>query len=510
MVNIKTVKKMDLCGENEVINSIREATQNTPIIVDFDETLFLRNSTAEYLNSLQPRLIGLLLIRAITFIQPWKLFTNKTESAKARDWFLVFLTTLLMPWNLIFWQNKACHMAKEYNNSKLTKEFNQNTNADIIVASLGFNFIILPILRCMPVKYTKLIGCRFWQGLKDRQKNKLTMVQEFIDLDRIASSILITDSLDDLPLLNKVAKPFLILWSEAKYNAPMRDFYFPMMYIHKVKRPGKKYISEAIFGDDIPILLLAFSWLSTQPILHGIGISILIFSFWCIYEYGYYENDVVAEKYEKQPNLSDAYYNSLITMNWWQPWIWALLLGSIGAVFIVASNSLTTWANISFDRFNSAIIYKYAWIFARWVGFLLVLRFCFLVYNYVNKPTRIWFYTILQFCRYCGFLVVTKTNLVGISLLLSQILARSISYMVYRYAGGNQQNWPKIQEKFLRCLLLALFVISLSMTKANLFLIVNWQTATIFTWCFLRGGKHIRQVADICGLIQQDKIKNVT
>lgn len=509
MVNIKTQKKINLFGENEVINSIREATQNTPIIVDFDETLFLRNSTAEYLNSLQPRLIGLLLLRAITFIQPWKLLTKKTESAKARDWFLVFLTTLLMPWNLILWQNKARCMAKEYNNYKLTKEFNQNTNADIIVASLGFNFIILPILCCMPVKYSKLIGCRFWQGLKDRKKNKLTMVQEFINLDQIASSILITDSLDDLPLLNKVAKPFLIVWSEAKYNAPMRDFYFPMMYIHKVKRPGKKYISEAIFGDDIPILLLAFSWLSTQPILHGIGISMLIFSFWCIYEYGYYENDIVAEKYEKQPNLSDAYYDSLITMNWWQPWIWALLLGSIGASFIVVSNFITTLASIRFNLFNSTIIYQYTWIIVLWLGFLLVSRLCFLVYNYVNKPTRIWFYTVLQFCRYCGFLVVTKTNLVGISLLLSQILARSISYMVYRYAGGNKQNWPKIQEKFLRCLLLALFIICLSMTKADIFLIVNWQTAAIFTWCFVRGGNHIRQVADICGLIQQDKIKNV-
>lgn len=509
MVNVQTQKKMNSFSPNEVIDSIREASREKPIIVDFDETLFLRNSTAEYLNSLQPRLIGLLLLRAIAFIQPWKLLTKETESAKARDWFLVFLTTLLMPWNLILWSKKACQMAKQYNNYELTKEFEQNTNANIIVASLGFNFIIRPILQCMPVNYSQLIGCRFWQGLKDRKKNKLTMVREFIDNDKIASSILITDSLDDLPLLNKVAKPFLVVWSEAKYNAPMRDFYFPMMYLHKVKRPGEKYISKAIFGDDIPILLLTFSWLSTQPILHSIGISMLIFSFWCIYEYGYYENDLVAEKYEKKPNLTDTYYDSVAIMNWWQPWIWALLLGSIGALFIVVANSLTIFESSDFNIFNSLTISQFAFIFTAWTGFLLVSRLCFLVYNYVNKPTRIWFYTVLQFCRYCGFLVVTKTNLVGISLLLSQILARSISYMVYRYAGGNKQNWPKIQEKFLRCLLLTLLIVCLSMTKADIFLIANWQTAAIFTWCFIRAGNHLKQVADIFGWIQQDKVKDI-
>ena len=505
MVNVKILKKINSFSPNEVINYIREASKDTPIIVDFDETLFLRNSTAEYLNSLQPRLIGLILLRAITFIQPWKLLIKTNNSAKVRDWFLVFLTTLLMPWNLILWQNKARQMAKQYNNYELTKEFNQNPNAEIIIASLGFNFIIYPILRWMPVNYTHLIGCRFWQGLKDRQKNKFTMVREYIDLDRIASSILITDSLDDLPLLKKVAKPFLIVWSEAKYNVPMRDFYFPMMYLHKVKRPGEKYISKAIFCDDIPILLLTFSWLSSQPILHIIGISLLIFSFWCIYEYGYYENDVIAEKYEKNPKLTDAYYNSLVMMNWWQPWIWALLLGSIGSLFVVQGNSLTIFASIAP---SSAVITESAFIFTAWIGFLLVSRLCFLVYNYVNKPTRIWLYIVLQFCRYCGFLVVTKTNLIGVSLLLSQILARSISYMVYRYAGGSKQNWPKIQEKFLRCLLLSLLLVCLSMTKANPFLILNWQTAVIFTWCFARAGNHLKQVADLFGWIQQDKAQN--
>ena len=38
--------------EKDSINSIQAPTKNKTILVDFDETLLLRNSTAEYLNGL--------------------------------------------------------------------------------------------------------------------------------------------------------------------------------------------------------------------------------------------------------------------------------------------------------------------------------------------------------------------------------------------------------------------------------------------------------------------------
>ena len=67
----------------------------------------------------------------------------------------------------------------------------------------------------------------------------------------------------------------------------------------------------------------------------------------------------------------------------------------------------------------------------------------------------------------------------------------------------------KIQEKFLRCWLLALFIVCLSMTKADIFLILSWQTAVIFTWCFIRAKNHVKQIADTFSWIQQDKVKNI-
>lgn len=496
-------------SQNEVVSSIREASQDTPIIVDFDETLFLRNSTSEYLNSLQPRLVASILTKTISFLKPWKLFNKFHEDAKSRDWFLVFIATILMPWNLFFWQKIARNLAIKHSNYELAKELNQNTNANIIVATLGFKFIINPILKNMPVNYNQLIGCRFWQGLTDRHQGKLLMVKKSLNDSQIAASVLITDSLDDLPLLKQVAQPLLILWNKAQYNSPMSDVYFPMMYIHKVKRVGEEYIQKAILLDDLPLILLTFSWLSPQPFLHGLGISFLLISFWCIYEFGYYENDLVAEKYESNPVLSDTYHKSLVTMNWWQPWIWALSLGGAGVFFVVGSGLVTIFDGSYLINNPEKVAFSSLIPFAAWTGFLLLSRLCFWIYNYLNKQTRIWFYFVLQVCRYCGYLVVMGTNLAGISLLLAQVLARSISYIVYRYTGGIKANWPKLQEKFLRFLLFVLLIVSISIAESNLSLLLNWHTAAIFVYCLVRAKRHIDEIVDTFGLIQQDKAKNL-
>lgn len=505
MVNINEIY-IPSFSQNEAIKSIQEAPNNSLIIVDFDETLLLRNSTAEYLNSLQPRIIASLLLKTISFLQPWKWLGKSGEESKIRDWFFVVIVTLLMPWNFFLWKNIARKIAINNSNLELIQELNKNKNLEIIVATLGFNFIVQPIIQHIPVTYSQLISCRFWGGLKDRQEGKLTMLEKLIDERKIASSIVVTDSLDDLPLLKKAATPLLVIWDQAQYTYPMGDLYFPMMYLHKVKRVGEKYISKAILLDDLPIFLLALSWLSSEPILHAVGVLFLLFSFWCIYEFGYYENDLVAEKYEKKPTLSDTYNKAQVTMNWWQPWIWALFLGIIGLFALVASETTEVFDRTYWISHQTEITNNFLVLLAAWTGFLLVSRLCFWIYNYVNKATRIWLYFVLQFTRYCGFLVVTKTNLAGMSLLLAQIFARSISYLVYRYAGGSKKDWPELQEKFLRWLMFIFLIVGLSLAQTNISFVLNWQTIVIFAWCIVRGGNHIQQAVRNFGLIQQDKL----
>lgn len=220
-----------ISNKSEAIDRILEADRNTSVILDFDETLLLRNSTAEYLNSLRPRLLGLILISIIKIIRPWTWLPKPFKGYKTKDWFLVIIPTLLLPWTLFLWRKKAKKIARNQGNLELIAAVNNNSNCPVIFASLGFKFIINPILQHLPLKCLesnqsyRLIGCRFWKGAKDRNMGKLLMLQQEFSDSAIASSVLVTDSEDDLPLLKVVKYPCLVVWSSAKYINPFQDFW---------------------------------------------------------------------------------------------------------------------------------------------------------------------------------------------------------------------------------------------------------------------------------------------
>lgn len=220
-------------ASQKAVDAIAHASPNTPVILDFDETLLLRNSTAEYLNSLRPRFIGFILIILLKIIRPWVWLPHPFKGDRVRDWFLVVVPTILLPWTLLFWQQKAKKLAEDYSNDELISAVAANSNARIIVASLGFNFIIDPLLQHIPLKYDRSVSCRFWHP-GDRIKGKLMMMQEILSKEEIESAILITDSEDDLPLLEVVGQPYFVLWSQAKYIEPFHDFWL-YSWLQKIK-----------------------------------------------------------------------------------------------------------------------------------------------------------------------------------------------------------------------------------------------------------------------------------
>ena len=495
---------IEFLSQEQLPKSISQAAPGTPVIVDFDETLFLLNSSAEYLNSLQPRFVAAIILKLLSFTKPWRLLIKSSKDSEVRDWFLILFMTLLFPWNIFLWQKNAKQLAENYSNTQLITELKKNNNTNLIIATLGFQFVVEPILKFMSINYNQLISCRFWQGGSDRQKGKLAMVQQSIQQEQISRGILITDSLDDESLLKEVANPFLITWSKAQYNSPMSDIYFPLYYLEKIKRPGENYLLRAILLDDFPLILLAFSWLSPQPIFHGISVLFLLISFWCIYEFGYYENDLVAERYEEKPQLSKSYQDYKHTVTWWKPWIWSFLLSSIGIVVFEGSQRATSildwrWLQNITEVLNDSIL-----PLLYWIGFLLISRFCFWVYNYVNKKTRIWLYFVLQITRYFGFLVITATNILGMSALLCHTFTRSISYIIYRYLGGVKKSWPDIPEQFLKFILFIPMVIGMSIASSNLSLLLTWQSLAFFGWFLFRSSTQSFKIIRDFKLIKQD------
>ncbi|MEM7761243.1 MAG: hypothetical protein AAF298_24395 [Cyanobacteria bacterium P01_A01_bin.40] len=226
---------INIIDPQKAIAAIVNSNKNTTIILDFDETLFLRNSTAAYINSLRPRFVGFILIIILKILRPWKWFPYPLRGDKTRDWFLVTIPTILLPWTLLLWQQRAKKLAEEYTNTELVSAVDQNAEAQIIVASLGFNFIINPILKQMTMKCDHSVGCRFWKGAGDRNLGKLSMMQDVLSESEIKSAILVTDSEDDLPLLQVVRQPYLVLWSSAQYIEPFSDFWL-YIWLKKLRK----------------------------------------------------------------------------------------------------------------------------------------------------------------------------------------------------------------------------------------------------------------------------------
>lgn len=272
--------------------------------------------------------------------------------------------------------------------------------------------------------------------------------------------------------------------------------YIPLLYSEKVKRPNKKFFLLTVLGEDFPILLLSFTFISSHPLSNAIGLFLLQISFWCIYEIGYIENDIIGEKFEDKAVLSYNYNSFQYSFQLWQPWVWAVIL-SLSGITMIDRDLVIEGANITASLFNNYDLQmlQISKGLVYWFTFLLVIRFLFHVYNHLNKQSRVWFYLLLQACRYCGYLVLFTTNTVGLVLLVSKILTRSIQYVLYRYLGGKNSDWPMYFPRYFFYLLIYLIILgAIAANERDIFLIFNYQVLTISIFCLLRGAKHFQQV----------------
>ena len=488
----------------EAVSLIESTPLDSYIIVDFDETLILRNSTEEYLDSIQPRFIAAFLLYLISLFKPWIFLGKVLRIHISQDWIRVFFVTALFPWSPLLWHFKATKIAEKYKNDVLLKALVDRGFHNIIVASNGFSFIIRPILNKLDLSVSKFIACRFWFGALDRASGTKALVERQLGKPSLSKSLCITDSYDDLDLLESVKTPCFVLWPQAEYVRAMTDFYIPLFYTQKVKRPGKNYIIKVLLLEDFVPIALATSWLATNPFLHLLGLTFLITSLWCIYEIGYMENDLIAEKYEDDPKLSDTYMKHKSRISFWLPWPWAIILSVPGILFVKAANEGNKFELISSFSLIRDINFEELYVLAFfWLLVLIAVRLIFMFYNYSNKSMRKWIYPFLQLGRYFSILVVTPTNFVGIMSLLTIIISRWIAYLVYRYS----KTWQNI-EIALRPLLFVLFIVSVTIGYRNFLALLGWQTGLIFFVFVLKSSREWEKIiASDFGMISRPGLK---
>ena len=487
---------------SELVKIITTAADNTPVIVDLDETIFLRNSTEEYLNTLQPRVLGCLLLKILNFIKPWNLLPSKIKGEISRDWIRVGVASLIFPWTLISWQWQAKKLAQSYANTTLIQALIQNKNLRVILLTNGFDFIVNPLSKHLPITFNDVIACRFWQGATDRQRGKKFLLTTFLGSDEVAKAIAVTDSTNDYPLLEVVAMPCLVIWQEAKYVPAMADTYIPLLYLERAKRPNKKYFLKVILYDDFLVLILALSWLSIHPILHSISMLFLMLSFWCIYELGYVENDIIAEKFEKNPQLSETYQRYQKSIDVKKAWLWAIFLAIPGLVILALSKLIFNQTNFA-DTVRTIDIKIVLVNMTLWVGFLVIVRGTFWMYNYVDKQTRTWLYFILQVYKSFGFLIVTPINIIGVTLFASKAICAWVPYFIYRFT---KSAWPEdLPIHVLRTFLFGFLIIAITLGTQSISILVSWQTLAILLFCAYRARRQFLKIIQQVHLISQDQ-----
>lgn len=381
------------------------ANHRGPLVVDFDETLLLANSTSLFIDSASPSVVAYLLIKVVDLVHR---FTRKGEPDR-RDAWRVRAIMLAMPWVVRRWRRRAPATVTELLNRPLVEAL-AGADGPIVIATMGFTPIVAPLVAASDLGSAQLVAVDPRAG-GDRERVKFQGTEEVLGDEGLAGSLVVTDSLADRALLEAAEVPLRVTWPEVRQVRTFDTTYFPGRYL-EVKRPQGSYATRILL-EDISFWVLASIWLVDEPVTHTAGLLVLALSFWAVYEYGYVDNDRIAEVYEPDPMLTSTFHRRRLRFAVWKPLTWAAITGALG-VWII------NWPDPEPVDF------------ARWGGLLVATLITFVVYNRVDKQSRVFLYPLLQLLRSGAFLVVVVATPIVVAAVAIKALFRWVPYFIYR------------------------------------------------------------------------------
>ncbi|MEM7274400.1 MAG: haloacid dehalogenase-like hydrolase [Actinomycetota bacterium] len=391
------------------------AAHDGPIVVDLDETLYLRNSTSDFLSSARPALLAFVLVKLVEIVKPWRLFGR---SDAARDAWRVRVLLVCMPWTIARWRRQAVNVGKYSLNEPLADRIRESGQS-VYVSTLGFQPIVEPLVQGFGLNGVTVVAMDPWRS-GDRERGKLALTADAVGEQDLARSAVVTDSLADRELLDASAVPLRVVWPDASPGETFGRVYYPGRYLTQVKRPGGRYVRK-ILKEDIALWILCTVWVAENPFTDTIGLLLLALSFWAVYETGYVDNDLIAHKHEEDPALTDEFRRRKVTFPAWVPLVWAAAAGAVGVVVARLPSS-------------PSLLDFLLWALVIWVS-LGVFR----VYNRLDKGTRILLFPVLQLLRTAAFVVIVPTVPIAILAIALHVMVRWVSYYVYRTVPGG---WP--------------------------------------------------------------------
>ena len=440
-----------------------------PVFVDLDETLYLRNSTEDFLSCASPGLLALCVLRVVDVLKPWRL----TGGASTRDVWRTGALLVLFPWMLLTWRLRAPKLGSAYANGPLLLALKARGAAPIIVTN-GFAPIVAPLVRAFGLGGAPLIAARLFHP-RDRRCGKLALIEASPHRLRLSDAMMISDSLDDSAVLARCARPACTRWPQAQFLPALSQIYLPGRYLSRVKRPGKRFIVRGVILDDFAFWLLASFQNDRFVVQRAVGLLCLLVSFWAIYERGYVENDRIGAEREADPVLSDAFRAGLTATPAILPWIWASSFGAVGAAILTLVVMPKT---PTMDGFVLLWGRGFAW----WLVVLLTVHGVYFVYNRLEKSARVWLYAGLQLLRSAAFAPLVAVTPVGAAALCAHIAGRTLEYYVYRLGGSS---WPTIQYRSIRLTLFIVFSVVIAFS-AGLMAVFNGLGLAILLWMAFR------------------------
>ncbi len=433
------------------------------VLVDLDETLYLRSSTEDFIDSVRPSILGVLVLRLLDVARPWVL----TGGAATRDVWRVQVIALLFPWTTLMWRLRAPGLAARHTNGDLLGALRDRKGPTYVVTN-GFRFIVKPLVASIGAGAWPLVASRLFSWA-ERRDGKDALAIAALGEACVAESLVITDSLQDEALLARCACPLRVVWPEAAYVPALSHSYLPGRYITRIKRPGTRYILRGIVQEDFAFWVLASLALAPHPALHVGGLALLCLSFWCIYERGYVDNDAVAARFEDEPVLSSAFRKSPVPTPRFLPWVWALGAGALGL-------RVLDWPRpFSYVRLGA------------WVAILVATLAWFHAYNRADKRTRAWLYLPLQVARTAAFVPFVAVTPIGAAALAAHALSRWVQYFIYRLTDAG---WPKSGAELMRLLhwLVIAGVLALAQGPRAL---LTWTSAALLAWNLVRSRREL-------------------
>jgi hypothetical protein len=456
-----------------------------PVLVDLDETLYLRNSTEDFIDCAWPGLLALLLLRVLDVLKPWRL----TGGSDTRDTWRAGAIAFFFPWTRWRWRAKAPSLAERYVNRELKASLNARAHPPVILTN-GFKPIVTPLLAAMGFADAPLVAADLY-SFADRRDGKLRLATRALGAETVASSMVVTDSLNDLDVLRSCARPLRTLWPQAHYRHALSGVYLPGEYLTRIKRPGKRYISGGILQEDFVLWFLSSIGLTVNPATHTIGLLLLLLSFWTIYERGYVDNDLMASLNEVDPRLSATFGKVQVATPAVEPWIWALLAGAAGVAVLQHGET-------------AAFVLD----FMRWVAVLILMFACFAVYNRIDKATRVWVYPLLQFARSAAFTVIVPIEPAGVAALGAHTLSRWVPYQIYRIAPTGL-GWPDTRIELARLISFVLLLLTLSFAFGSSVLL-TWSALALLAWNVFKARRDIYAVLKAARRIDRPSSRVIT